>query len=89
MTDKKSSYLRGMTCFKSSFVRVLISSFLYQVLIGEFYIRKGLVFIPNFMCKMNVTDIFAAFYICETIIAKIKCSPMKGDLQYFSVYLMY
>ena len=38
------------------------------------------------MCKMQVTDIVAAFYICETItlanVVKIKCSRIKDGLPY-------
>ena len=40
--------------------------------------------IPDFICKLHVTDIFAAFYIRKAIIAKIKRSRIKDDLQYVS-----
>ena len=54
--------------------------------IAAFYIGEGPFSLPNIMCKMHVTDIFAAYYICENdhpreISWKIKRSQIKDGLQ--------
>ena len=83
----KHNYTMNTLYCRPSFVRsVLISRFIFWVLIHSVLHSWETCFYTWYMCKISPTDMFVAFYIRDFIVlanfAKIKCSRIKDGLQY-------